>query len=666
MLDEGPSPNIYVLESISYEQSKGGEMSNQNPPFWQQIKKQPVFVAFDNNKNPYGVDDRAGVSIEDAPTRRGNYEQIEQLGREFIGIGLTLPIPVGNKFLVCLDFDWKRSPNKQPHTIQTIYMDKLLNEGHAFERSHSGYGCHFWVLMDRENIPLSYKITSTHEIEVFSGFNTPRKNVLVTNYEVSGQLKVLPYLDFPQHEQIKKTGAVKEPSLIPLSQIREMLNTQDPDMSEPDWWKMGGIIHLETEGSPEGFDIFNEWSEKGTKYKGEAECWDKWNRYNDEYPDAAAIGTLISIAKKEGYQPTQEVISYEKKHSLLAKAAVSKTTRLEATQWVVDGIIPNGVGVIAGVGGIGKTTAILPLSAVVAGFDCKQSEVTSKIHRHVVYITEDPIQAKNTIYGIKKHRKSSQDVSLLEDFLHLYHSTRYSVNELNTLIEECIAEYSWEYRGIVFPPLVVFDTAAANIDIENENDNSEVSKFMTMFKQIHVKYDVPVWIITHLSKSANGKSIDEISTQSARGASAWKDNSNWDALLSVDTDQTHRIFGMGKVRHELEFRELKFSSTVYQEIVLDVFGEDVIMKYRYSTIIQSSSIERQLMKAEIVIERKNQTLERIKQNILDTMIKLGPASKRDILGSSKGNTDLKKRVFKELEETDQVVLTAKNRWCVSP
>jgi hypothetical protein len=310
---------------------------------------------------------------------------------------------------------------------------------------------------------------------------------------------------------------------------------------------------------------------------------------------------------------------------------------------VIDGVIPNGVGVIAGVGGVGKTTAIMPLVATVAGFDDHLSNLTVKIQRQVIYITEDSVQAQKAIYAIKKWRKSSKDIETLEDYVHLFNSKQYGINELYALLIEAVEQYSMEFRGIIFAPLVVFDTAAANIAVDNENDNAEISKIMTMFKQLWSKYDMPIWLINHLAKSANGLGIDELEAHSARGASAWRDNGNWTANLAIAPDSQDRIMQFQNVREELDFNEIIFSSVVHEEMVNDVFGDPVSVKYRYCTAARSSKNMR--------IHEKIRSLE---DAILDMVKKMAYPSANDITEQVTGSGAEIKRTIKGMLEKGQL------------
>ena len=89
---------------------------------------------------------------------------------------------------------------------------------------------------------------------------------------------------------------------------------------------------------------------------------------------------------------------------------------------------------------------------------------------------------------------------------------------------------------IEVPPLVIIDTAAANLDIDNENDNAQISRFMAVLKEVHSQTQMPIWVIAHLTKVAKGIDIDSLDTLSARGGGAWEADANWTAILSTDKD----------------------------------------------------------------------------------------------------------------------------------
>ena len=579
-------------------------------PFWEQIKDRQVFCGFKiigEQKVPVGADGQTGLGADASIERFGTYEQIKAMNLPFVGLSLMNPIEVDGKYVVCLDFDWKRAPNGQAEPEQLELMAMLTKLGAYYETSFSGKGAHYWVLSKLDNIPRSIKLGNNCEIEVFSGFPNAKSNVLITDYDIEGELRniniraIWPKVKETEKKPAQKLGNMTVNIADNLVRAKEVLNYIPADDYEV-WVRVGMI--LKGEFGDNAYDLWNTWSSNAESYDPEI-MFNKWASFNGS---GLTIATLVAMGKEHGYEvphapkstPLEDfgildeatgelVIEQPIKESLLDKAYIPPMDKLVAPQWVVDGVIPNGVGVIAGVGGVGKTTALMPLVATVAGFDDHMSDIKVKINRHVIYITEDSVQAQKAIYAIKKWRKSQKDINTIYDYIHLYNSNQYKINDLRDLLIEAVDRYSLEYKGIMFPPLVVFDTASANIAVDNENDNAEISKYMTMFKQLWARYLMPIWLVNHLAKSANGMSIDELDAHSARGASAWRDNSNWTANLAIEKDSSDRVLHMMKVREELAFNEIIFSSVTHDEFAVDVFGEPVNVTYRYCTAKKSSS-----------------------------------------------------------------------------
>ncbi|QWD43485.1 AAA family ATPase [Polynucleobacter paneuropaeus] len=281
-------------------------------------------------------------------------------------------------------------------------------------------------------------------------------------------------------------------------------------------------------------------------------------------------------------------------HSTLESRKLEIHTELKAPAYVVDGIIPEGVGVIAGSAGIGKTTGIIPLAAVVAGFSSHLSDIKAKRRRHVIVLTEDDAQVSRLLVGITEWMllDSGQKVTIddIAQWIHLYSSKRLTSKNLRQNLEEIMGfdntMMTSHGETIAIPPLVIIDTAAANFELNNENANAEISGFMAVLKEMHTKTRMNIWVIAHLAKTAKGISIDEMDTLSARGGGAWEADANWTAVLSAD-DDGKRILKMNKRRVEIIFTEIYFQSITHSKSAQDEFGDAVNLEYRYVTPMRS-------------------------------------------------------------------------------
>ena len=77
-----------------------------------------------------------------------------------------------------------------------------------------------------------------------------------------------------------------------LHELRVLINALGPDESYDDWSTVGMILHHETDGSEEGFSLFDDWSRKGAKYPGIGELRNKWQSFKRFMGKKRTIATL--------------------------------------------------------------------------------------------------------------------------------------------------------------------------------------------------------------------------------------------------------------------------------------------------------------------------------------------------------------------------------------
>lgn len=64
-----------------------------------------------------------------------------------------------------------------------------------------------------------------------------------------------------------------------LGVLRTMLYRHDPDMGYDEWVHAGMVLHHETGGSLNGFDLWDEWSKTGSKYRGRDDLQSHWKSF---------------------------------------------------------------------------------------------------------------------------------------------------------------------------------------------------------------------------------------------------------------------------------------------------------------------------------------------------------------------------------------------------
>ena len=573
-------------------------------PFWDEIKDRQVFCGFKiigEQKMPVGVDGQTGLGADASIERFGTYEQIKAMNLPFIGISLMNPIEVDGKYLVCLDFDWKRTQNNTASPEQLELMAMLTKLGAYYETSFSGNGAHFWVLSKLDNIPRSLKLANNCEIEVFSGFPNAKSNVLITDYDIEGSLKqinikaIWPKVPEPKEKVAQKLGNMTVNIADNLVRAKEVLNYIPADDYEV-WIRVGMI--LKGEFGDNAYDLWNHWSSQSDSYDPEI-MFNKWASFNGS---GLTMGSLVAMGQDHGYEvphtpkstpqedfladPVTGEIKIKKR---LDDRKIELAKRLIAPEWVIDGIIPSGVGSLSGFAGVGKTTAIIPLACAAGGLVSHLDNLKVSIRRKVVIFTEQPSQIERLLYGIHKHMLlkdggASPEWDEISQWIHLINSKRESITELQMSLTEACADYQYNHETLgQIAPLIILDTAAANLKVEQENDNGEISNNMAMIKELSEKTRAHFWIINHLAKDAKNQSIDQIMNMTARGGSAWGSDAQWTALIGKDNPDNIDSDTILKIDKErigtLRGSEIVFKAAFHTEFMVDKLGEPVEVAY---------------------------------------------------------------------------------------
>ncbi len=103
---------------------------------------------------------------------------------------------------------------------------------------------------------------------------------------------------------------IKKNKTCTLDELAKMLSYLDPDLGHDDWIGVGMALHYETNGSEDGFKLFDSWSSTATRfredgtsiYPGQCELAKRWNSFRTDINHPITIKTLINLARQRGYQ----------------------------------------------------------------------------------------------------------------------------------------------------------------------------------------------------------------------------------------------------------------------------------------------------------------------------------------------------------------------------
>lgn len=302
-------------------------------------------------------------------------------------------------------------------------------------------------------------------------------------------------------------------------------------------------------------------------------------------------------------------------------------SRLKPVEFVIDGFIRNGLTVIAGAPGVGKTSLLVPLAAAVGHL--YQCDLTPVLRRKVAYFSEAPEQVEAVLYGLTKHGAGVR-VEDFRDWFYLLNSQRVTPDKLAATIRKAVEVLTVEQNGYQVAPLIVLDTSNANIDLDNENDNAEVGKAIAAIKEN--LGNGACWLVHHTAKAQKRADVDDLT---ARGAGAFAGDANATAFVfQEESIPDKRFMKIDKHRFEARFHELEFTTSTAVEAVQTPWGEVQEVRYRVGIPARSETHqrinEREQRKAERDAEREFARTYEITKKIREVLTEHGPLQKTQI------------------------------------
>lgn len=90
-----------------------------------------------------------------------------------------------------------------------------------------------------------------------------------------------------------------EPMDVTDEQLSDMLSHIDPDTDHETWYRCGMALHHATGGT--GFDIWDAWSNRGSKYPGRTTLEKRWHSFG-KATNPVTLGTLTHYAEQAGWR----------------------------------------------------------------------------------------------------------------------------------------------------------------------------------------------------------------------------------------------------------------------------------------------------------------------------------------------------------------------------
>ena len=196
----------------------------------------------------------------------------------------------------------------------------------------------------------------------------------------------------------------------------------------------------------------------------------------------------------------------------------------------------------------------------------------ASIRRRVLYVTEDIEQARRIIAAMKKHDLITVYEQELQKMFQLCPAHRIPISEAVLFPKMLVGDYQTNecsdgstYKA---PPVVVLDTVNTTLQIDNLNDNSEVSQAISRLREV---FDtIPLITVGHVPKASRG----DAKNASFNGAGAWENDTQQTIYLVQESGQRYLV--MGKKRFVPDYSEYLIESHLAEFTSLDCTSSDIM------------------------------------------------------------------------------------------
>jgi len=531
------------------------------------------------------------------------FDQAQQLylGGGFNGVG-RLATKDGLAFI---DID---DSNKLPDEL------KALGETYV-ERSPSGNGMRLVYQVDT---PPAKDLKEPYE--VYSGnsarFLTITGNTMGKLHQIArknGQLAEIveqysqPIQPSPEQE-IDDVFSGHIVSNTPIEEIRELLSYIPAD-NEQMWIDVSMALNTHFHGSTDGFELWDQWSQRSEKYDGLRDMRHEWDRFtNTERTTKYNLGSIAKWAKRYGADlsaiakkhkrtkdiPTEydsdeyqdEVAATSIPNALFVPLTDAYQNASHTVRWTIEGYVEQAAVVnYYGESGVGKSFGAIDIALSVATGDKWLGMRTKK--GQVLYIAGEGHNGVNRRAYAWRSERNFPDAS---NFIMTNRAINLSMDKERKTLEAYLDKLD-------DPQLVVVDTwgrATAGI---NENSSEEVQPIIEYLTHISRKYDCTIMVVHHTPKHT---------TDSSAGSK------NIKASMDVEIAMVRRDGINGVV---MECRKMKegpqFEPVVFEfvQIQLPSNYDDEYGNVTYSAILRASANSQdQLDSAKMKLSRNGKLL----------------------------------------------------------
>lgn len=442
--------------------------------------------------------------------------------RGFDGVGFA---PLADFNVTCLDFDNCVTETGEVHGE----VQSLLGTSYA-EYSPSGKGVRAIFMGQLGDLkdhgePFGFEVFSTKGFVTVTGDVLPGCEAMGnadTVAPVTPEVQAMCQARFKRSlvAQAMSEESNEQPVGLTTAQLKECLDVLPEDLDYDKWVSVGMAIHHETQG--EGFELWDEWSQRSAKYTDREYGIERWNSFGKGSGRVVTARSLVRMANENGArinlngpasmdefedmgaQPVAEGAS-EFPDEGLAQPAVVKKQRFQVTQaaafaggaspkWLIKHVLPEAeLAVLFGESGAGKSFMALDMGCHIAQGLPWRGKKTRK--GKIIYIAAEGAGGfRNRLKAYALHH--GLDLAALDVYI-IDAAPNFMLKE--DALDVCKAVLALGLQDIA---MVIVDTFAQVMPGANENSGEDVGKALRHAKGIHKALKCTVMLVHHAGKDA--------------------------------------------------------------------------------------------------------------------------------------------------------------------
>jgi RecA-family ATPase len=408
---------------------------------------------------------------------------------------------------------------------------------------------------------------------------------------------------------------------VQLAEAADALKVLDAE-DYHQWIEAGMALHATNLGDL-AYQVWVEWSGQSGKFDHKVQRA-KWLSFSTKRVAGVTIKTLFSRAQAAGWKNPMSGTSSAPDKTITAENHPFANFlpyalgNLEPDEFIFDDILIAGVTLLAGFTGIGKTTALVPLMTRAAHLCDADDTLRPLLRRRVIYVSEDPKQVVRVLTSMREDGELTATDAEISEWFKIVPAKRMdaaSIVKVREIYQAMVYRNVSKETGVSYDalPIVVLDTSNANIELENESDNSEVGKAVSTLKS--ELGGIPLIIVAHLAKTL--KKAD-ISDMTSRGAGAWEGDVN-QVLYMTKEDDGARWLDVAQAKHRFV---TKADGIVFRAVESEIKGRDMLGNEKNIFLMHCKPEMVQRGGREAMQEQSKQVAARNKE-VAEQMVRIG-------------------------------------------